>query len=357
MVEGRSMTMRRGLMLFVAISVAAVMGVFFYTTDLAELPQLLRRISPGWLVLCLVVPPLADWTISGLRMYVFSTAIAPGLSFLACARTCAVGAFMGAATPSQTGGGVAQIYALVKEGATAGTALGILYMTFLATLIYYSLAAIALWAAASAGVVPGIHTSVPFIVAVALFGGLSVLLLVALAHPVRAQGWLRRVTSWLERRRLPSRIAHRINETFAESGDTVRCLAFEHKLRFAISIGLSVAIFGNKYFAAYLASRALGLSPPLLDLLIIQVFINVLIYFFPTPGGSGGAEVGGAVLMSGLVAGELLGPFTVLWRSATVYLSVVVGGTILMRHLRRDAREPAWAGGPPEAERKESAVE
>ncbi len=351
------MTIRRGLTLFVAISVAGVMGVFFYTTSLADLPQLLRRLSPGWLVLCLVVPPLADWLISGLRMYLFSTAIAPELSFLACARTCAVGAFMGAATPSQTGGGVAQIYVLVKEGATAGKALGILHMTFLATLIYYFFAAIALWGASAAGAVPGITTSVPFIIAVVLFGGLSLLLLVAVAHPVGARAWLRRVTSWLERWRLPTCIACRINDTFAESGDTVRSLASEHKLRFAISVGLSVAIFGNKYFAAYLAARALGLSPPLLELLIVQVFINVLIYFFPTPGGSGGAEVGGAVLMSGLVAGHLLGPFTVLWRSATVHLSVIVGGTILMRHLRRDAREPAWAGGPLESERKKSEVE
>ena len=329
------MTVRSGLALFVAISVAGLMGVFFYTTSLADLPQLFHRLSPGWLVLCLVVPPLVDWVVSGLRMYLYSTVIAPDVSFLACVRTCAVGAFVNAATPSQTGGGVAQIYVLTKEGATPGTALGILWMTFLATLLYYFLAAIALWRAAVAGVVPGISTSVPFIIAAALFGGFSVLLLVALAHPVGALAWLQRVVSWFERWRLPSRVAGRINETLAECGDTVGRLAFEHKLRFAVSIGLSVVIFGNKYIAAYLAARALGFSPPLLDLLIIQVFINVLIYFFPTPGGSGGAEVGGAVLMSRLVPDQLLGPFTVLWRSATVYLSVIVGGILLMRYIKQ----------------------
>ncbi len=329
------MTVRGGLALFVTITVAGLMGVFFYTTSLTDLPQILHRLSPGWLVLCLVLPPLADWVVSGLRMYLYSTVIAPDVSFFACVRTCAVGAFVNAATPSQTGGGVAQIYVLTKEGATPGAALGILWMTFLATLLYYCLAAIALWRAAVAGVVPGIDTSLPFVIAAALFGGFSVLLLVALAHPVGALAWLQRGVRWLESWRLPSRIAGKINDTLTECGETVGCLAFEHKLRFVVSIGLSVVIFGNKYFAAYLAARALGFSPPLLDLLIIQVFINVLIYFFPTPGGSGGAEIGGAVLMSRLIPGHFLGPFTVLWRSATVYLSVIVGGIVLMRLVRR----------------------
>ncbi|MDP6775208.1 MAG: lysylphosphatidylglycerol synthase transmembrane domain-containing protein [Candidatus Latescibacteria bacterium] len=329
------MTVGRGLAFFVIITVAGLMGVFLYTTSLSDLPQIVQGLSPGWLALCLVVPPLADWFVSGLRMYLFTTVTAPKVTLLGCVRTCAVGAFVNAATPSQTGGGVAQIYALTREGATPGAALGILWMTFLATLLYYCLAAIALWKAASLGVVPGIHTSLPFIIAAGLFGGFSMLLLVALAHPVGALALLQRVTNWLERWRLPSSIARKINDALDECGDTVGRLAFEHKLRFAVAIGLSVVIFGNKYFAAYFAVRALGLSPPLLDLLIIQVFINVLIYFFPTPGGSGGAEVGGAVLMSRMVPGHLLGPITILWRSATVYLSVIVGGILLMRHVKR----------------------
>lgn len=335
------MTIRRGLLLFIALSVCALMGVFFYTATPGDLRQIAGHLQSRWLFLCLVVPPVADWMIAGLRMYLFANIVAPSVKYLACVRNCAVGAFMGAATPSQTGGGIAQTYVLVKEGATVGAALGILYLTFLSTLVFYCLAALGLWGLASESLMPGIESSAPFMLALALFGGLAGLGVAALACPAGAQRWLRRLTAWLERRRLPSHLALRIDSILEECGDTARQLALKHKLRFGAAVCLSIVIFGNKFLAAYFAARALGLSPPLLDLIVIQVFINVLMYFFPTPGASGGAELSAAILMSRLVPTELLGPFTVLWRSATMYLSVIVGGVILMRYLQRDSRRQA----------------
>jgi uncharacterized protein (TIRG00374 family) len=335
------MTIRRGLFVFIALSVFALMGVFFYTSAPGDFRRIAGSLQPQWLFLCLVVPPIADWLIAGLRMHLFSIIAAPSVSYFACVRNCAVGAFMGAATPSQTGGGIAQTYVLVKEGATVGAALGILYLTFLATLVFYCLASLGLWGLARESLIPSIGSSVPFMLALALFGGLAGLGVAAIAYPARAQLWLRRLTAWLERRRMPSHVTLRIDSVLEECGDTARQLALKHKLRFAAAVCLSIVIFGNKFLAAYFAARALGLSPPLLDLIVIQVFINVLMYFFPTPGASGGAELSAAVLMSSLVPTELLGPFTVLWRSATMYLSVIAGGLILMRYLQRDSRRRA----------------
>jgi uncharacterized protein (TIRG00374 family) len=141
----------------------------------------------------------------------------------------------------------------------------------------------------------------------------------------------------LRRGRSLGRAAARLAETLAQCGDAVGEIGRRHKLRFAASVGLSVLVFANKYLAGYLAARALGLDPPLVDLILVQAFLNVLLYFFPTPGASGGAEVSAAVLMAPLVPAPLLAPYTLLWRTATTYLSVVVGGIVLVRYLRRDA--------------------
>jgi uncharacterized protein (TIRG00374 family) len=343
------MTFRGGLCLFIALSVCALIGVFFYTAAPGDVAQIAESLEPHWLFLCLVVLPVADWLIAGLRMYLFSSIVAPSVNYLACVRNCAVGAFMGAATPSQTGGGVAQTYVLVKEGATLGAALGILYLTFLSTLVFYCLAALGLWGLASESLMPSVGTSAPFMLALALFGSLVGLGVAAIAYPAGTRRRLRRLTAWLERRRLPSRITLRIDSVLEECGDTARQLALKHKLRFAAAVCLSIVIFSNKFLAAYFAARGLGLSPPLLDLILIQVLINVLMYFFPTPGASGGAELSAAVLMSSMIPTELLGPFTVLWRSATMYLSVIVGGVILLRYLQRDSRRQA--GSSPRAKR------
>ena len=73
----------------------------------------------------------------------------------------------------------------------------------------------------------------------------------------------------------------------------------------------------------------------MLELIIIQVFLHIMLYFFPTPGGSGGAEVGTAMVMQSLVPTALLPVYTLLWRTAVMYLSVLVGGLFLIQNIRK----------------------
>jgi uncharacterized protein (TIRG00374 family) len=331
------MTFRRGVSAFAILSVAAVVGVFFYTSTPGTLTELARAVNPALLATCILVPPLADWLVAGLRLRLFTSVLAPRVSYLACVRNCAVGGFMGAATPSQTGGGVAQAYVLVRDGATIAEAVATLFMTFLSTLVFYSALSVGLWVAAAAGALRGVAASGPFVIPVLLFGGLGALGLLVMARPAAARRWLEGVAPRLRRGRALGRAAARLAETLAQCGDAVGEVGRRHKLRFAASVGLSVLVFANKYLAGYLAARALGLDPPLVELILVQAFLNVLLYFFPTPGASGGAEVSAAVLMAPLVPAPLLAPYTLLWRTATTYLSVVVGGIVLVRYLRRDA--------------------
>ena len=121
--------------------------------------------------------------------------------------------------------------------------------------------------------------------------------------------------------------------------DASRALAAagrQHRLRFLASVPLTSVLFGGKFLSAYLAARALGVEAPFTDLILAQIFLHILLYFFPTPGGAGGAEAGAALVMSRFIPAELLPAYTVLWRAATMYLSVLVGGIILVGHLRRE---------------------
>ena len=93
--------------------------------------------------------------------------------------------------------------------------------------------------------------------------------------------------------------------------------------------------------------RAVGRDPPLAHVYVIQFVISALVYFVPTPGGSGGAEAGAAAWMRLLIPEALLGAHTVLWRAATAYLSVAVGGLLFIRCVRRHAAE-AELGAVPE---------
>lgn len=331
------MTVRHGLHLALLISVLSLVGIFLYTANLETLGSLPSHVNPFFLLLCIAGVPITDWLLAGLRIHIFSRVLAPQISYAACVRNSAVGAFMSAATPSQTGGSVAQVYVLVKEGASVAQAMSILFMAFLSTLVFYLSASVAMWMFATRAAIPGIETSTSFLIPTALFGALTIACLVTVTFPARVRAWLRRSTVWLEARRLPTRWARKVDDVLDECSELVRMTARHHKLRFGVSVFVSLLLFGNKFFAGYLAARALGLSPPIVDVMVVQVFINILIYFVPTPGASGVAELSTAVLMSRLVPEQMLGPFTVLWRIATLYLSVLFGGFLLARYLKRDS--------------------
>ena len=86
-------------------------------------------------------------------------------------------------------------------------------------------------------------------------------------------------------------------------------------------------------------ARALGQSVPYGVFLGLQCVQLGLIYFAPTPGASGVAELSSLWLMEKVMPRELLVVYTILWRFFTTVLGAVIGGFILlvdMRGLRAD---------------------
>ena len=69
--------------------------------------------------------------------------------------------------------------------------------------------------------------------------------------------------------------------------------------------------------------------------MVLQMFLHILLYFFPTPGGSGAAEVASAVVMQSLIPSALLPAYTLLWRTSIMYFPVLIGGIILIRYIRK----------------------
>ena len=67
---------------------------------------------------------------------------------------------------------------------------------------------------------------------------------------------------------------------------------------------------------------------------------SFLLYFMPTPGGSGIAEILAQALMSPFMPSRLLVAYTAVWRFFLTYLTVVAGGAVLFRWKASRAREP-----------------
>ena len=329
------MLQKKSIIFFLILSVLGIISVFFYTGDTASLLQVAEQINIGLLLLCIIGVPLADWLIAGLRMWIFSSVLCPTVSYSACVRNCAIGSFMCSVTPSQTGGGVAQIWVLTQEGARTGQAIAVLVMTFLTTLCFYIVGAMSLWFAADSITFPASVDSGIFATAVSVFGIVAAGLMLALIFPKYVIANIERYAKKLNHHpRLASALSRLVN-WLRDSSNASDQILKKHKFRFMIAIFLSILIFMNKFLAAYFAALALGIEISIEQVIIIQMFLHILLYFLPTPGGSGGAEIGATLLMASLIPESLLAAHTIIWRSALAYFAVLIGGLFFIRYVQK----------------------
>lgn len=97
---------------------------------------------------------------------------------------------------------------------------------------------------------------------------------------------------------------------------------------------LTALAFANKLLAGYVVLRMLGIHAPFVDVLLLQTFIVIVLYFAPTPGGSGVAEVLSAAVMSIYLPRELTPSYILLWCIIVRYLTVGFGSFVFWSWLK-----------------------
>jgi uncharacterized protein (TIRG00374 family) len=111
-------------------------------------------------------------------------------------------------------------------------------------------------------------------------------------------------------------------------------------------IGLTGFAFANRLLAGYVVLRMLGIHAPFVDVVVLQTFIVFVLYFAPTPGGAGVAELLSAAVMSIYVPRELTPSYILLWRIVVSYLTVGFGSFVFWHWLRgAEARADAALEG------------
>jgi uncharacterized protein (TIRG00374 family) len=78
---------------------------------------------------------------------------------------------------------------------------------------------------------------------------------------------------------------------------------------------------------------AVGLPFNFVQTLLTQAVFMFVLYFIPTPGASGVAESGGAMLFGTLMPWNMAGIMAVIWRFFTEYISIFMGVVVVFRML------------------------
>ncbi|HTY07423.1 MAG TPA: lysylphosphatidylglycerol synthase transmembrane domain-containing protein [Gemmatimonadales bacterium] len=334
--------LRRGLALFAIISLAGVVALLFYGDNLRAFLDALASLHWGWLALGLVLASM-DWVGGGTRLWVVARHVQPHVRLRDMIVAGGMSAWGGYLTPFQTGAGPMMMWTMKRAGVRLPLAFTATFMTFVATVAFFAIAgplAIVFGAGRSLrehGVVLGIGLYGLFKISLGVFVGLGLLMLFLMVFPRLARDlvhWLagrlgkrsRRIAAGMEQLREGIEYGH---QCFVAFGSPRGWLAIFW------AVILSAPSHANKLLAGYVALRALGIPADFLEVLLIQTLITFVLYFAPTPGGSGLAEGISTVVMSIYVPRPLIPSYTLVWRFINSYATVIVGSLVFWGWLRR----------------------
>lgn len=327
---------RRGLQIFTMVSLGSVVAVFCFTHSHLTV-EALGRIEPFWL-LCALPFVALDWLGGGYRLYLFSRVFHPSIRFKTCVKANLANCFLGSITPSQTGGGPAQVYMLYVGGMPAVEATSASLMTFFSTTFFLVIAGAFMFAFRESMPLSGGYLGHLFDAGMLFFLGIALLLAVALAFPGFYRELFRILVGVVSRVRRKDYLragsmAHRAIDAIDRCHRQLIHYARRHSHIFLAGIVVTAVCFLSKFTVAYLIVRSLGMEASFVHVALLQMVIVLINYFFPTPGASGAAELSSAALMSAVVSKGFIGYYVILWRMLATYVSVAVGGGVVLHEL------------------------
>lgn len=328
---------RWGLIVFAGASILGFLAAFLLSEDWAQELVSLQRFNPIWFLPAAGLT-LLDWLGSGLRIKALVGPHDRRLSFLKSTQIGVAGTAMGYLTPSSTGSGPATIYGLMRQGLTFGRAAAVNVISFLSNVIFLSLAGLTAWALGAGGSVADIRLPIAGLSAAALFRwsswlfgfGVGVIVLLALLPGV-ARSVIRRIMG-RDHPRI-DRVMYQFDEMhrgivayWRESGT----------LLFLLAVLSGTVHFGSRFVLGYVVLRGFVLEAPFLEVVLLHIVIQYLLFVMPTPSGAGIGELITAAVMSPFLSPALVLPYTAVWRLFLNYGTVVMGGGLLMAWLGKD---------------------
>lgn len=330
----------RGLKVFILLTFTTL-AIIFITQATQESLKAIIEFKKGYLILAFLLSGM-DLFLGGLRIHIFFTKkVLKKVSLWNCCRANLANMFVAAVTPSQTGGGPAQLYILNRSGAPLSGAMSVSIINFFSSLFFFLISVLFISVTLPKAIIDlKIEHVIRYGIVVI---GLVLASVVFLIIKPESLSWLfqkiAKISGYLWKKNKGKKISQKITEQVTQFKDYLHLFLTKEKPTLFLSFAVTVILYFNKYLIAYVIVKGLNLSPSLWDVFYIQTLQFFLLYFSPTPGSAGAAEVSSAFLMSKLVPLYQLPLFVILWRFFVTYIGVTLGGWITIRDLNRFFKE------------------
>jgi glycosyltransferase 2 family protein len=321
---------------FVVASLLGFGALFLITHDLRGSIEGFRHFDLRWALPALALASM-DWFGSGLRIWLLTRPLGIRLPYLRCAQIGGVSAALAYLTPSGTGGGPALLYGLVRSGVSLGQTVATNFASVIVNLTFLSLAGFAAWFFGASEAIEHIRLPVANISAATLFewsalgfAGVGVTVILFAAAPRLPRLLLLRLAGRTVRVR-------KVLKVLQELHGSLVIYARKGKLALLLAVLSNVLQFGARFVLGWVVLRGFGVEAGFWNVVTLHILLQFLLYFMPTPSGTGVGEMLAPALMSPFLADRLLVAYTAVWRFFLNYLTILLGGAVLVRWIGEDA--------------------
>ena len=331
------MSLRKGLIIFILLAFGVNAFIIIKSVDAHTIRSLIHADKFKLLIALLVV--FSAWVCDSGRFCALSYAAGEKVSFSLGIVLTWLNYFGSAVTPMQSGGGPFQVYVLYKKGIPVGKGIAITLMRTMLTILILTLSV-----PAALLLDPEILAGSPF-----LKGLVSYVFVVILAtwafvaftiiKPELIKKLARIIVMWLRRFKFmnSNRTVIKIFQWMDREVDNYIMnfkLAFNSgKFWLILSVILSVLHLLALFSVLPVLMSAVGLKFRYIQTIAVQAVFMFILYFVPTPGASGVAEGGGALLYSILMPQNMAGIMSIICRFFTDYISIFMGVVVVIRML------------------------
>lgn len=331
------MSLRKGLIIFILLAFGMGAIIILRSVDRETVRSLLAA-DKSKLLLALVVVFVA-WICDAGRFCALAAAAHERISLPLGIALTFLNYFGSAVTPMQSGGGPFQVYALYKKNIPVGKGIAITLMRTMLTILILTLAV-------PAAVVfdPDIIEGSPFLKGIVFYVFAAILSMWAfvaftIIRPDIIKKLCRVIIMWLRRFNF-MKSKRRVIKIFQFLDREIDNYILNFRLAFntgkiwvAIAVILSVLHLLVLFSVLPILMSAVGLPFRYSQTIAVQAVFMFILYFVPTPGASGVAEGGGALLYSVLMPANMAGIMAIICRFFTDYLSIFMGVVVVIRML------------------------
>jgi uncharacterized protein (TIRG00374 family) len=332
----------RGFEFFVLASLLGFAATFVYGNDLRGSLRALGALEWRWVLVGVALASM-DWFGGGLRLWVLARHVMPRPPLKGMILAGGMGAWGSYVTPLQSGAAPMLLYTMRRYGVPLPVGVTCTFLSFVATVAFFAIAG---WLAILAGAgrslgqkgnVLGLSLYDLFLGTLWIIGAIGIVMGLIFAFPRATSSLLHRIAEAIGRR--SRRVADRLERLRTGIDEAQASLAAFNSPRGWLSLFWATVLSGpshaNRLLAGYVALRALGIHAHFVDILLVQTLVMFLLYFAPTPGASGIAELLSAAVMSVYVPRGLVPSYTLVWRLIQSWLTIGVGFIVFSAWVRR----------------------